>query len=40
MQTLKQVPSCEFFPIQAVKTNILGTENLLDCASDEGVKKL
>ena len=37
---LKQVPSCEFFPIQAVKTNILGTENLLDCASDEGVKKV
>lgn len=35
---LKQVPSCEFFPIEAVKTNILGTENVLTSAIDEGVK--
>ncbi len=34
---LKQVPSCEFFPIQAVKTNILGTENVLDSAIEHGV---
>ena len=37
---LKQVPSCEFFPLEAVKTNILGTENVLTCAAEEGVKKL
>ena len=36
---LKQVPSCEFFPLEAVKTNILGTENVLTCAAEEGVKK-
>ncbi len=36
---LKQVPSCEFFPLEAVKTNILGTENILTCAAQEGVKK-
>ena len=36
---LKQVPSCEFFPLEAVKTNILGTENVLSCAAQEGVKK-
>lgn len=35
---LKQVPSCEFFPIEAVKTNVVGTENLLTAAIDEGVK--
>lgn len=35
---LKQVPSCEFFPIEALKTNILGTENVLSAAIDEGVK--
>lgn len=35
---LKQVPSCEFFPIEAVKTNILGTDNVLDAAIGEGVK--
>lgn len=35
---LKQVPSCEFFPIEAVKTNVLGTENVLTAAIDEGVK--
>ena len=35
---LKQVPSCEFFPIEAVRTNVLGTENLLSAAIDEGVK--
>ncbi len=37
---LKQVPSCEFFPIEAVKTNILGTENLLNAAIDAGIKKV
>lgn len=37
---LKQVPSCEFFPIEAVRTNVLGTENLLTAAIDEGVKKI
>lgn len=35
---LKQVPSCEFFPIEAVKTNVLGTENVLTAAINEGVK--
>lgn len=37
---LKQVPSCEFFPLEAVKTNVLGTENVLQAAIDEGVKKV
>lgn len=37
---LKQVPSCEFFPIEAVKTNVLGTENVLDAAVATGVKKI
>lgn len=37
---LKQVPSCEFFPIEAVKTNVLGTENVLQSAVDFGVKKV
>lgn len=37
---LKQVPSCEFFPIEAVKTNILGTSNVLSAAEKYGVKKL
>ena len=37
---LKQVPSCEFYPLQAVQTNILGTENVLDAAIDCGVKKV
>jgi len=37
---LKQVPSCEFYPMQAVKTNIIGTENLLDSAIAAGVKKV
>ena len=37
---LKQVPSCEFFPIEAVKTNVLGTENVLNVAIAEGVKKV
>lgn len=35
---LKQVPSCEFFPLEAVKTNVIGTENVLTAAIDEGVK--
>lgn len=37
---LKQVPSCEFFPVQAVKTNVLGTENVLDSAIQHGVKNV
>lgn len=37
---LKQVPSCEFFPLEAVKTNVLGTENVLNAAIDIGVKKV
>jgi UDP-N-acetylglucosamine 4,6-dehydratase/5-epimerase len=37
---LKQVPSCEFFPLEAVKTNVLGTENVLTAAIDFGVKKV
>ncbi len=37
---LKQVPSCEFFPLEAVKTNILGTENVLNAAIEYGVKKV
>ena len=37
---LKQVPSCEFYPMQAVKTNIVGTENVLNCAINAGVKKV
>ena len=37
---LKQVPSCEFFPMQAVRTNVIGTENVLDSAIDHGVKKV
>ena len=37
---LKQVPSCEFFPIEAVKTNVLGTENVLTAAIEEGVKNV
>ena len=37
---LKQVPSCEFFPLEAVKTNVLGTDNVLTAAIDEGVKSI
>ena len=37
---LKQVPSCEFFPMQAVKTNIEGTDNVLHAAIDAGVKRV
>ena len=37
---LKQVPSCEFFPTQAVRTNVLGTENVLDSAIQHGVKNV
>ena len=37
---LKQVPSCEFFPIEAVKTNVLGTENVLDSAIKNGARKV
>lgn len=37
---LKQVPSCEFFPVEAVKTNVLGTDNMLTAAIDAGVRKV
>jgi UDP-N-acetylglucosamine 4,6-dehydratase len=37
---LKQVPSCEFYPLQAVKTNVLGTENVLEAAVSLGVKRV
>jgi UDP-glucose 4-epimerase len=37
---LKQVPSCEFFPIEAVRTNVLGSENVLNAALSAGVKKV
>lgn len=37
---LKQVPSCEFFPMEAVKTNVIGTDNVLTAAIDEGVKSV
>ena len=37
---LKQVPSCEFHPMEAVKTNVLGTENLLNAAIQERVEKV
>ncbi len=37
---LKQVPSCEFFPVEAVKTNVLGTDNVLTAAIEAGVKKV
>lgn len=37
---LKQVPSCEFFPLEAVKTNVMGTENVLNAAVQQGVKRV
>jgi UDP-glucose 4-epimerase len=37
---LKQVPSCEFFPLEAVKTNVIGTDNVLSAAIEAGVKKV
>ncbi len=37
---LKQVPSCEFYPVEAVKTNVLGTENLLNAAINQNVSKV
>jgi UDP-N-acetylglucosamine 4,6-dehydratase/5-epimerase len=37
---LKQVPCCEFYPMQAVKINIIGAENLLNSAINAGVKKV
>ena len=37
---LKQVPSCEFFPMEAVRTNVLGTDNVLHAAIDEGVERV
>lgn len=37
---LKQVPSCEFFPLEAVKTNILGTDNVLTAAIESGIRKV
>lgn len=40
MHALKQVPSCEFFPMEAVKTNVMGTDNVVTVAVEMGVKKL
>lgn len=37
---LKQVPSCEFFPLEAVRTNVIGTENVLEASIEKGVKKV
>ncbi|MDX1446646.1 polysaccharide biosynthesis protein, partial [Lishizhenia sp.] len=37
---LKQVPSCEFFPLEATKTNVLGTQNVIDAAEQNGVQKV
>ena len=37
---LKQVPSCEFFPLEAVKTNVIGTDNVLSAAIECKVKKV
>ena len=37
---LKQVPSCEFFPMEAVRTNVMGCENVLDSAIHQNVKKV
>ena len=37
---LKQVPSCEFYPLEAVKTNVLGTENVLEAAISSGVERV
>ena len=37
---LKQVPSCEFFPMEAVKTNVYGTDNVLTACIEQGVKKV
>ena len=37
---LKQVPSCEFYPMEAVRTNVLGTENVMDAAIAAGVKRV
>lgn len=37
---LKQVPNCEFFPYEAVQTNIIGTQNVLDAAEDEEIEKI
>lgn len=37
---LKQVPSCEFFPLEATKTNVLGTQNVIDAAANNGVLKV
>ena len=37
---LKQVPSCEFFPMEAVRTNVIGTDNVLTAAIDAGVKNV
>ena len=37
---LKQVPSCEFFPLEATKTNVFGTQNVIDAAGASGVKKV
>ena len=40
MRSAKQVPSCEFFPVEAVKINVLGTNNILKAAENNAVKKV
>eukprot|EP01036_Dinobryon_divergens_P004516 gene4516-5975_t len=37
---LKQVPSCEFYPMEAVRTNVIGTENVMNAATANGVKRV
>lgn len=37
---LKQVPSCEFYPMEALRTNVLGTENVMNAAADRGIQRL
>ena len=37
---LKQVPTCEFFPLEAYKTNVIGTSNIIDASIENGVKKI
>ena len=39
-QALKQVPSCEFFPMEAVRTNVIGTDNVLTAAIEAGVESV
>jgi UDP-N-acetylglucosamine 4,6-dehydratase len=37
---LKQVPSCEFYPLEAMRTNVIGTENVMNCATEVGVERV